>query len=363
MTARIKQEIKALTGLRGIAACLVMFYHFKLDNFVPAPLSTIIHHGYLSVDLFFVLSGFVMAMTYSHLFENGFHFSDYKKFLLRRVARVYPLYFVAVVAAILVFYFMPNSNDMDIDLTVPTIATNLLMIQSWGFSHSYLLPGWSISTEFAAYLLFPILLAGTYFSSRKVAFFWGFLAILTIITLALIPEDFIHFGKEGKIMNIWNEDTFGPLLRCLSEFTLGLLTFRLYGYAPARVWLQKKGVVMAIATLLALLFMIGQADVAIILLVPFFILALTSPTSLPAKFLAWGPIYGLGLISYSLYLCHLMTFWIKPSLLAYIEELYGQSHTYLYAALIQICLSLLLATITYLVIEKPGRTLLQKVFS
>ena len=60
----VRSEIRSLTGLRGVAAVLVLFYHAMSRGTGFQPLDRIIHHGYISVDLFFVLSGFVMAMTY-----------------------------------------------------------------------------------------------------------------------------------------------------------------------------------------------------------------------------------------------------------------------------------------------------------
>src|SRR5947209_6333252 len=61
------KEIKTLTGLRGVAATVVMLYHFSYSEQMN---SFLIGRGYLAVDLFFVLSGFVMALSYGHLFAG-----------------------------------------------------------------------------------------------------------------------------------------------------------------------------------------------------------------------------------------------------------------------------------------------------
>ena len=84
---------QALLGLRGVAALLVMSHHFVLrqDVFVPG-LHDLLWHGYIAVDLFFVLSGFVMARAYGQWFtgEDGWRsgFDAYLEFILRRVARL-----------------------------------------------------------------------------------------------------------------------------------------------------------------------------------------------------------------------------------------------------------------------------------
>ena len=85
------REIRALTGLRGIAALYVVFFHANGLHAFPSVVRPFVSHGYMAVDLFFILSGFVMAMTYGGLFENGFNFNNFKTFLLLRLARIYPL--------------------------------------------------------------------------------------------------------------------------------------------------------------------------------------------------------------------------------------------------------------------------------
>jgi hypothetical protein len=62
-------EIKSLTGLRGVAACAVVLYHYQGSD---AGLGRFVLHGYTAVDLFFALSGFVMALTYAGAFADGF---------------------------------------------------------------------------------------------------------------------------------------------------------------------------------------------------------------------------------------------------------------------------------------------------
>ena len=88
-------EIRSLTGLRGVTAMLVAAYHFYP---VQSPLlSRTVGRFYLWVDLFFVLSGFVMALNYGRMFRDGFSGEAFGEFLLRRLARVYPLYIVVLV--------------------------------------------------------------------------------------------------------------------------------------------------------------------------------------------------------------------------------------------------------------------------
>ena len=88
---RRRAEIRALTGLRGVAALLVALYHINPNWIAPTATGRFVGKGYLWVDLFFVLSGFLLAMNYARLFAGGWSLRAWLDFLLHRVARIYPL--------------------------------------------------------------------------------------------------------------------------------------------------------------------------------------------------------------------------------------------------------------------------------
>ena len=90
MPQAVPQQIRPLTGIRGLAASYVVAYRAPVLSWIRQ--SEFLRHGYLAVDLFFVLSGFVMAMSYSRMFASGFSPRHYGAFLIRRLARIYPLY-------------------------------------------------------------------------------------------------------------------------------------------------------------------------------------------------------------------------------------------------------------------------------
>lgn len=91
-------NIRSLTALRGLAALTVLAYHsagriFGDTEHVPLPLG----HGYLAVDLFFLLSGFVLMHVHEQEFSNGVTWSSFGQFLRARFARTYPLYITILV--------------------------------------------------------------------------------------------------------------------------------------------------------------------------------------------------------------------------------------------------------------------------
>ena len=105
---RAAGEIRPLTGVRGVAASVVMLYHYFLDNH---DFSVRIGRQYLAVDLFFVLSGFVMALSYGHLFGGRVSPATYGGFLIKRLwVGFYPL-LVVVTAVALVKYLLDFSGS------------------------------------------------------------------------------------------------------------------------------------------------------------------------------------------------------------------------------------------------------------
>jgi hypothetical protein len=94
--------LAALTPLRGIAALLVVVFHagIFIGPLVDPAASGLIGHGWLWVDFFFVLSGFILTHVYGGYFQEKVTWSSYKKYLLARFARVYPLHLVTLGAAV-----------------------------------------------------------------------------------------------------------------------------------------------------------------------------------------------------------------------------------------------------------------------
>jgi peptidoglycan/LPS O-acetylase OafA/YrhL len=150
-------HIRPLTGLRFFAAMWVVFYHYWANlqiGFTPA----LVEKGYLGVELFFVLSGFILCHVYLEGFgERRFRFGS---FLWNRLARVYPLH-LATLLGVMALGLAASAAGMGIDAHIldwRSLPANLLLVQAWGlapqaaFNH----PSWSISAEWFAYLCFPL---------------------------------------------------------------------------------------------------------------------------------------------------------------------------------------------------------------
>lgn len=103
-----KPRYDLLDGLRGVAAMLVIWYHFG-EGFATSPVDQMLNHGYLAVDFFFVLSGFVIGYAYDDRWSKGMTAG---RFMLRRVIRLHPMVILSVVLGA-VAYLIQGSVQWD----------------------------------------------------------------------------------------------------------------------------------------------------------------------------------------------------------------------------------------------------------
>jgi len=232
-------SISALTGLRGYAALWVLLSHVSYTESLSDNLRTRLHwtladglirHEYLAVDLFFILSGFVLTHAHARELDERVDLRTYVRFLLLRLARVYPLHLVGLGGALLIDLVAPN-------LVPPTsnaasFILHLLMMASWGFCEAVTWngPAWSLSSEWLAYLVLPLLILVTAglktMRAQLVA-----LAGLVVFTGGLF-FGFLWSLKLLVVINISNGA--GASARVLLGVALGSVLRRLYDHAAIR---------------------------------------------------------------------------------------------------------------------------------
>ncbi len=305
-----KPDIPALTGLRGIAAVWVAAYHLLLPaGFVTGAPARVLGRGYLAVDLFFVLSGFVMALNYGGRFRASPELSVFGHFLWRRAARLYPLYGTILIgrfAYTLLRYgtFTLPRPWIAAPLAHPVIdlPANLLLVQSWGLGGSSIGTAWSISTEWGAYFLFPLLALMILWRGRRAAAAMAAMAVMAVLATAALDAS---SGYHAGLLDAWNGATLQPMLRCLGGFTLGVALWRLRQWPPAaRVAaapLACGGVLLALFALLAA----DAPDLAIYPLFPALVFCLACGGGGIAEIFSLRAAVWLGEISYALYLLHI----------------------------------------------------------
>ena len=356
------RELPGLTPLRGIAALWVVFYHFS-NEYLPQldtkDFSHIIPKGYLAVDLFFLLSGFVLAHVYGTGLESGRPFR-FVPFIRARLARVYPLHlFVLIVFVSLTLAINglqnPGQSSEPIPLTgersLIALIANLFMLQgvhagalSWNY------PAWSISTEFMAYLAFPLLLPVVWRAGPRLRVALFVLLLGTLAGFSYATNDYF---------NQW--DGAPAVLRCLTEFLLGCVVYVTFGRSAGGrnegSILASDWIAFATLGLLLLLLQSNGPDIATVLLFALLIGVAVANEGRFAQLLNARPLVWLGEISYSLYLVQdLIKYATTESLAAaglHQLQLSIPFSLMLAGAMIVACLGV--STLTYRLVEEPAR--------
>jgi peptidoglycan/LPS O-acetylase OafA/YrhL len=355
-----------LTPLRGIAAVWVVLYHYAvyyLPNVHPDRHTALLNKGYLAVDLFFMLSGFVMTHVYREVFTRRVDPRSYWAFMSARIARLYPLHLAVLALFLLValasstaryavggpWVVMPLSGVR----SVLALVANLFMLQglhastlSWNYA------AWSISLEFMAYLIFPFVLARIWRAGSRTQ---ALLALAMVAVLAWLA------WRTQDSFNQWD----GPatFLRCVPEFLLGTLLYRAY-QSPLRSTVLGGDAVtlVCLAALLAALHTNGP-DLLVVVLFALLLMAVVSNRGRVQAWLNSSPLVWLGEVSYALYLIHGLVQHVTSEVMALGWHMHDRAQLSGNASLgvlaLMIAISLVLAALSYRWVEKPAQRYLR----
>jgi peptidoglycan/LPS O-acetylase OafA/YrhL len=347
-------EIRPLTGIRGVAALTVFLAHTQdallsrgIDVSAPTWVERLFLSGGRQVDMFFVLSGFILTLIYDKWFDGGVNRGNYFKFQRKRLARIYPLHAFMllliggfVLTALLRHAQVANGFER---FSISSLVQNLLLVHAWGFDGkdggTWNPPSWSISIEFLAYLLFPMFLWITTTARKN----HRWLLVAAILACGFLCNAFMFWGQAGVT----------GISRGLTEFALGCLcvSFLSGGLAD---WLRSNlGSALALLALLVCYALTPATSFAVAVFAAPLILALTGKNRVSA-FFGWTPVYFLGEISYSIYLGHFLFTSIAYRMVNVEWMRSGVLQTVLGVAFI-IGFVLSLSTVTYYAIERPGR--------
>ena len=347
------KEIKSLTGIRGLAAIYVIIYHWNAEIFQKKQLvinhflSVFVNHGYLSVDLFFVLSGFVLSLSSSARFGDHVSRDDYKSFMYKRFSRIFPLYICITILYFLLFHLGSIAN----------LIANFTLLQGITpyLNASIIPPGWSLTNEWITYLFFPFLFCFIW-KMRRNAWVLILASLLLLITISIVRSPVFNWMNYSTLKDIHGFNpiisfTRGPasLLRAIAAYLLGIFAYLRYKKNKERSVFLK----FLILPLFVLCFF-DKSDILIILLMPFLVLYITERNIL-SRFLSTKVIYFLGLISYSLYVNHYL--FIKTY--SKISNMAGVDNG-IFSFCYVLIGTLVFSTITYYIIEKPAMRFLKR---
>lgn len=301
------EYLPSLTALRGIAALLVAVFHFEMAvaRFVPAAQSMFFEKCYLMVDLFFIMSGFIMMHVYSNQFKNKIQPETLKNFLVARFARVYPLHLFSLLLLVVVVRWLTNWGNPPIILEQPSdILPNIFLLHSFGVTniYSWNIPSWSISAEWAAYLLFPII---ALFINKKRTLSVILLVVLVIVAyyaiMYLLPRKNPINPAIPVPHNLNTTFDYG-YIRGIAGFTAGVLVYLLYKLRDFRKAFSSDiaSFVIIVGIIIAMHFSLN--DGITVALFAMLVLSFTANNGRIAKFCNREFLQFLGNISYSVYL-------------------------------------------------------------
>ena len=357
-------KLEALTALRFFAAFHVVVFHMRIEGLLPPGpwwYENFAAVGYIGVNLFFVLSGFILVYTYA-----GTGVSP-RRFWQARFARIYPAYSLSLLLSAPFFFFAVRHLEIPFlawskQHLVTACVLTLGLLQSW-FPQAALTWNavcWSLSVEAFFYLVFPILLLwNREFTSRKlfwVVVLWSVVSLATAVLYIVVHPDGIDKINSGETTLLWkNVLSFNPLVR-LPEFLVGVFAGRLFLSAKTRPALAAPLVLFGIAVVLALVLLADRIPRPLIsagFLSPSFAAIIYGLALRPgwAKFLNARALILLGDASYSLYLLH-------PTVISLVADHLSSLHWALRATLAFLA-AVAASFASYYFVEEPFRKLLR----
>lgn len=305
-----RSNLAALTGLRFVAAVAVVFHHFGQMAVPNGPLRNLAAAGFVGVDLFFILSGFVLVYVYRP-FEVRV---GRPAFLAARVARIYPLHALALALSAPIFFSSMASRSEGASLlwrVVVSAGLHVTMTHSWvGHVGVWNVPDWSLSSEWFFYLVFPWLVPPLVRTTSVLRL----VVVATALCAAGVGLSFIHHAWHPEW--IGGTDAGTRLGGMLKYSPFGRLHEFLCGAILARIWLLARPIPgagwMTATSLVIVVGVLSRAHLALLpvsngLLAPVFavlLLGLAEGGGIVGRVLASAPVVRLGEASYGVYILH-----------------------------------------------------------
>ena len=237
-TASQRHRYEILDGLRGVAALLVIWYHV-FEAFATSPVDQCFNHGYLAVDFFFVLSGFVIGHAYDSRWQRGMTAG---RFIVRRIIRLQPMVIIGVLLGVVSFIIQGcerwDGTAVSTSAAIVSFLLGLFMLPALpgtmpevrGNGEMFPLngPSWSLFFEYIGSICYALWLHRL--SRRCLRLF----TVLSGVALAVWTlSDMSGSYHTGFGWSMADYGFVGGLLRLSFSFSAGLLMAR--GFKPMRI--------------------------------------------------------------------------------------------------------------------------------
>lgn len=309
-------RLAPINGLRGIAILAVIYFHVIMGiwpaDAVPIWLSPLLTNGWTGVNLFFVLSGFVLFLPYAAAERTMQGLRDRLSFYRRRIWRLMPLFYIAVLSQ----WFLAAQHGGSSVSDLFSVVSLAFIFDAHTFTPSFNTGLWSIGVEIAFSALFPFLMEAA--GRRRLA--WLLVAVLAFAMAVRLLGIARFPALQGAT---FNSDMF---LCRLDEFVIGMALAQLYaeGYRPRHVGRCALAGVALIAVawtgfdlvLRGTLPPLARAILNDVLDAGLFMVTLAAfaPGTRLGAALCWRPLQVLGMMCYSLYIWHgLLLDWAMPA--------------------------------------------------
>ncbi|MGN6424425.1 MAG: acyltransferase family protein [Asticcacaulis sp.] len=346
------QNLKPLTALRFLAAMWVVCFHFwpNLSAVMPA----FVAKGYLGVELFFVLSGFILSHVYLENFKSG-RFS-YRNFLWARLARIYPLH-IAIIAGLALLIgglAVAGVHAGDKLIIWSSLPAHLTLTQAWGLAPlgGWNHPSWSISAEWFAYLTFPAF-------ALAASLLWNRPRLAAMLAAVLLVAMYIVFPMLTGL-SLTSATILWGALRIVPCFALGCAMWLMWRHGfvasrPAALALSAVSVAVLMGAI-----MTACPDYVIVLACAGLILGLGAAAHHGSSLLSHSALVYLGEVSFAVYMVCI------PWQLVYVEGLQKFAHIDASHMPVFLWLGLFVGVIPVAMlahhgVEKPMRDLMRRV--
>ncbi len=360
-TSSRRPMIPALTGLRAFSAANIVFFHF-LNPAWFGPLAPMMNNGYVGVNFFFILSGFIL--TYNYVDRPALGRFGAREFWRTRLTRLYPVYLLGLLIALpilqLEWRYQTRPHFWEGLVLTP------LMLQGWSplLATFWNTPAWTLSCEVTFYLLFPWLLTLAWPQRRRKLLlllfaFWMAALVAPALYMALHPDglDAINRYSGGYWLRAVKLTPLAHLPAFLFGITLSLFNDRLRLSDNLRLILSA----VSLTTILFILQLGDRVPYLLMhngLLAPLFAVAILGliGNHLLSRALAFRPLVIIGEASYCLYILHFNLWrWIHDS------GMLTTLHIARFDPWVSYLLLELAALAAYRWVERPGREIMQRI--